>query len=81
MKYRLVIHQILEAWIEQLPIDTQTGASIAAKEDISRLSQELASRLAEPDEGQTGHWLSMLVELYAQARFIKQTSPHSSAVQ
>ena len=78
MKRRLIILQALETWINHLPTETQTGASIATKEDIVRLSEELASRLGEPDESQTAHWLSMLVELYAQAKFGNRTSSHSS---
>jgi hypothetical protein len=80
MKRRLIIQQALETWINHLPTETQTGASIATKEDITRLSEELASRLGEPDESQTAHWLSMLVELYAQARLRNRTSSHSSIV-
>jgi len=78
MKSRFIVQQILETWINQLPIDPQTGASIATREDIIRLSEHLALRLGEPDESQTGHWLSMLVELYTQARFGKQTAFHQS---
>ena len=78
MKRRFIIQQILETWVDQLPVDTETGASIAIKEDIAHLSEQLASRLGEPDESQTGHWLSMLVELYTQARFGKQTESRSS---
>ena len=89
MKRRFIIQQILETWVDQLPVDTETGASIATKEDIAHLSEQLASRLGEPDESQTGHWLSMLVELYTQARFRNRASfrtsnnpqIHQSAVQ
>lgn len=75
---RFTIQQILETWVEQLPIEAQTGASIATKGDIARLSEQLVSRLGEPDESQTGHWMSLLVELYTQARFRNRTSLHSS---
>jgi hypothetical protein len=78
MKRRFIIQQILETWVDQLPIDSQSGASIATKEDIARLSQELALRLGEVDERQTSHWLSILVELYTQARFRKQTAFYPS---
>jgi hypothetical protein len=78
MKRQLLIQNILETWVNQLPVEADTGASIATKEDIVRLSEELASQLGEPDEGQTGHWLSLLVQLYTQARFEKQRAVHQS---
>jgi len=89
MNRRLLIQQILETWINQLPTETQTGASIATKEDIARLSEHLAAQLQDVDQHETGHWLSMLVELYTQAKFRNETrfdqsnnpSIHSSIVQ
>ncbi|HWP81086.1 MAG TPA: hypothetical protein VNN76_00345 [Bacteroidota bacterium] len=75
---RFMIQQIIETWVGHLPIDPHSGASIATKEDIVRLSEQLASQLNEPDEGQTGHWLSMLVELYTQAKFRNATPSQSS---
>jgi len=78
MNRRLLIQQILETWINQLPTETQTGASIATKEDIARLSEHLAAQLQDVDQHETGHWLSMLVELYSQARFRNQTQFHQS---
>jgi len=81
MNRRLLIQQILETWINQLPTETQTGASIATREDIARLSEQLAAQLRDVDQQQTGRWLSMLVELYTQARFTNRTTLHSSADQ
>jgi len=78
MTRRFIIQQILDTWINQLPIDSQTGTLIATKEDIARLSEQIVSLLRETDESQTRHWFSILVELYAQAKFSKRPSFYSS---
>jgi hypothetical protein len=79
MNHRIIILQTLESWLKQLPVETQTGASIATKDDIVRLSEQLSSRLAE-DKHQIDRWLSTLVELYSQARLRSSTTSHLSNI-
>jgi hypothetical protein len=75
---KFIIKQIIESWVDHLPVDLESGASIATREDIARLSEQLATQLAEPDERQTDHWLSLLVELYTQAKFKPPPRSHLS---
>lgn len=79
MNQKILILETLESWLKHLPVDEQTGASIATKDDIVRLSEQLSSRLEE-DKHQIDRWLSTLVELYSQARFKSNATSHLSNI-
>ena len=75
---REIIWQILDTWVGQLPIDDRTAESIATKEDVAHLSEQLISRLSKADESQAGHWMTLLVALYSTSRF-RETSGYQQA--